>query len=106
MIDLETLELRRLKSDMAMYFKIIRGFSCLTSSDFFVFTPRIYATRGNDFRISKPKICKNIYQNLFSCRGINCWNALANDIVTVSSLNIFKSKLNKIELDRYLYGRV
>ena len=49
---------------------------------------------------------KNIYQNLFSCWGINCWNSLANDIVNVSSLNIFKSKLNKIELDRYLYGRV
>ena len=106
MIDLETLELRRLKSDMAMYFKIIRGFSCLTSFDFFVFTSRIYASRGNDFRISKPKIRKNKYQNLFSCRGINCWNALPNDIADVSSLNIFKSKLNKIELDRYLYGRV
>ena len=56
--------------------------------------------------ISKPKIRKNKYKNLFSCRGINCRNALPNDIVNASSLNIFKSKLNKIELDRYLYGRV
>ena len=105
MIDLETLEIRRIKNDMTMYFKIIRGLNCLTSDDFFVFSPKIYASRGNDFKISKPNIKKNKYQNLFSCRGINCWNALPNDIVNAPTLSIFKNKLNKIELGKYLHGR-
>ena len=85
-----------LPSFVTTYFRNLKGFSCLTSANFFVFTLCIYPTKENNFKISKPKICKNKYRNLFSCRGINCWNACPNDIVNAFSLNIFKSKLNKI----------
>jgi hypothetical protein len=104
-IGLETLELRRIKNDLIMYFKIIKGFVALSPADFFVFAPKNYSTRGNDFKISKPKISQNLYTNLFSCRGINPWNSLPNDAVNAPSIASFKNRINKIDFTNFLHGR-
>ena len=88
-----------------MRFKIIRGFTSLSSDDFFVFSPKVCATRGNDFKISKPIINQNKYRNLFSCRGINCWNSLPNDVVNVPSIASFKHRISKLDFSNYLNGK-
>jgi len=104
-IGLESLELRRLKYDVTMFFKIIRGFVELSPGDFFVFASKSHSTRGNDFKISKPLLSKNLYNNRFSCRGINCWNFLPNDAVNAPSIASFKNKINNIDFSKFLYGR-
>ena len=46
----------------------------LTSADCFVFNPKIYPARGNDFEVYKPKICENIFSRVV-------------DVLTVAALH-------------------
>ena len=41
----------------------------------------------------KPKALTAIRQNSFSCRIVNSWNELPEDVVLADSMNQFKNKL-------------
>ena len=53
-INLETLELRRLKADLTMYYKILHGLTPMSVDDYFVITSHTRSTRASDkFLLSK-----------------------------------------------------
>ena len=101
-LGLETLELRRLRFDLCMYFKIIRGFINVNKDDFFYFPVNPHITRGNDFKLLKP-VCKtNMLSNIFACRCINIWNELPNEVVNAPSVPSFKARLKRLCLNKFL----
>ena len=104
-LDLEPLELRRLKCDLKVYFQIINGSTVLDIAQFFVFRPNQYDTRGHSLKIEKQIIANKLLNNAFASRAIDCWNNLPENIVTASTLIQFKNMLNKIDLKNYLHGR-
>ena len=45
---------------------------------------------------------QNKYRNLFSRRGINCWNSFPNDVVNAPSISSFKHQISKLDFSNYL----
>jgi len=67
----------------------------LTSTTFFVLDDS-GRTRGHSFKLKKRRFNTDLRQHFFSERIVNLWNALDNDLVCSSPLNIFKSGLHKL----------
>ena len=61
----ETLELRRLKTDLLLIYKIIHKLVALNFDDFFAFN-NFTVTRGHDFKLVKPICVNNARQFSFS----------------------------------------
>ena len=92
-LNLTTLYYRRRRSDVIQVFRIISKIDSITFEDFFKFDTGI--TRGNNMKLIKPRASTSMMLNSFSHRIINDWNDLPNDVVLSTSLNMFKSNLNK-----------
>lgn len=92
-LDLPTLFYRRKRSDIIQVFRIITKIDCLDCDTFFRFTDS--TTRGNHFKLVKPRASTAIKLRCFSHRVVNDWNDLPNYVVMSSSINTFKSNLNK-----------
>ena len=101
-LKLEPLELRRLKADLTMYYKILNGLVDLDAAKFFVLDRNVHNTRTNGVKLVKPVSRSSHHSNVFSHRCINCWNALPPDIVSASSLPSFKYRLDKFDFSRFL----
>ena len=62
-LKLETLEMRRIKFDLKLCYKIINGLCDLNFDKLFIFAPSA-ATRGHNFKLIKPH-CKTIGYSIF-----------------------------------------
>ena len=89
-LDLTTHELRRHRGDMIETYKILNGLEGIQPCELFSFNFGS-STRGNSFKLSKPRAKLNLRQNFYSHRIINAWNNLPDDIVSAQSLNAFKN---------------
>ena len=69
----DTLELRRLKTDLIIIYKMVHNLVALSFDDFFAFN-NFTITRGHDFKLTKPVCVNNARQFSFSCRLIDAWN--------------------------------
>ena len=69
---LESLELRRLKADLIVCFKILRGFTNVIPSEFYVWSSS--STRGHNMKLGFQSYCSSKFFSLFvlSNYGINC----------------------------------
>ena len=104
-LNLESLELRRIKCDIKLCYKIVRGLCDLDCNDFFTFAP--YSnTRGHNFKLSGP-VCKNNWLlNFFTNRVISYWNFLPAEVVNAESFGTFNAKLNSVDLSKFcILGR-
>jgi len=54
-----------------------------------------YESRGNPYKIVKPRANKTVCLNSFSHRVINNWNNLASEHVCAESVTICKTRLDK-----------
>ena len=99
-LNIKSLEYRRTFFDAIFIFKILHGLSGLNFSDFFLLKTSSYGLRDNSFKIetllSYPT---SEWQNSFFCRGAKLWNALPEDLRCATSLDIFKQKLHKFDLN-------
>jgi len=98
----DTLELRRLKSDLTMMYKIFHTLVDINASDFFVLSANV-TTRGHSFKLDK-QLCKiNARQHSFACRRIDCWNSLSDIVVSAASLQSFKRLLNSCDFSKFIF---
>jgi len=90
-------EIRRLKADLIMRFKILKGFTNIDPSEFF--TPSTCNTRGHSMKLYYPDSRVLARQNFFSVRVVQVWNNyLPNEIVSANCVSAFKSLLNSIHV--------
>jgi hypothetical protein len=94
--NLETLELRRVKFDLKMYYQIIHNQLTLDRTHFFQLLPVHHNTRSHGLQIQKQIYPNNALFNTFSNRAIDFWNGLPSEVALASNLNIFKQRLNKL----------
>ena len=95
---LTSLETRRSRADMLEVFKILKGFEGVDERVFFNrFTERISVnTRGHCLKLVKERFNKDVMKYSFSNRVINVWNRLPENVVNCTSINSFKTNVDKI----------
>lgn len=93
-LNLPTLDYRRKRSDMIQVFKIIHQADDIKAGVFFNFAVNS-GTRGQCLKFAKPKAHKSIHSNSFGHCTISTWNDLPQNVVTCSTVNSFKSQLDK-----------
>ena len=100
LLNIQSLQLRRLYTDIIWCYKIIFGLTALKFDEFFEWV-YIKCTRGHPFKLYKKRnVCK-VRAVYFSERVVNIWNTLDNN-VDFSSLPAFKRSLRKVDFTKFL----
>ena len=103
LIELETLELRRLKCDLILYYKILTGISPLSCEHYFNYVNHGRSTRLQDKYVLQKPFCRNkLIENDFFVRRIDCWNSLPDNVKHCDSLYKFKRFLSTVDLSSFL----
>ena len=98
-LDLPSLEYRRKRGDMFMYYKIMTGKVEINRDK--LFTLNQHSTRGHRFKIQKTqRATKLVRCQSFAIRSANDWNSLPAEVVEAKSANEFKNLLDKHWRDR------
>jgi len=85
-LDLEPLELRRLKSDLVLYYKCLHD---LHSSEYTVSNVSSQTRTGGN-RLLRPLCSTKLYENNFFNRCVSCWNCLPHTLVNANSYFVFQ----------------
>ncbi len=93
-LDIETLEYRRLKSDLVFYYKILNGVTLWPSDMYFTIQSHqreIRHTINRSTLYLEQPLCKTaLFANDFFQRCISIWNDLPNNVVEATSVKCFK----------------
>jgi hypothetical protein len=89
---LSTFEDRRLRGNLIVTFRAIRGFFNFDLSPIFTLN-RDERLRGHNWRLKKEFKTK-IRENSLPNRVFNHWNGLSTEIVNSTTVNFFKNKLD------------
>ena len=100
LLEIESLEVRRIKFDLIMCYKIVKELVDLNPNDFSLFAPNS-STRGHNFKMVKRLFRINSLFNCFANQVVNCWNSLFSDIVNAASITAFKMKLCSVDLSSF-----
>jgi hypothetical protein len=101
LLDLETLEMRRLKADLILTYKILFGLVDLNPNDFFSSPNTEKHTRGHAYRFSTSDANSDVQLKFLSNRILNVWNNLPAFTTDFSSLNKFKSSISNEYLVKF-----
>jgi hypothetical protein len=98
--NLEPLELRRLRADLLLTYRIVRG---LTTVDFPFFDRALYSgTRGHSYKLQVQLATLDCRKYFFSHRVVPVWNSLPEGVVSAASVYTFKRLLKAVPLSRFL----
>jgi len=100
-LSLQSLEEKRLRVDLNLTFRIMKGLVDIDFADFFEFSD-VVRTRGNSLKLKIPRCYHDPAFHFFTNRIPPVWNALPDAVVTAPSLGVFKSRLSDIDLTRHL----
>jgi len=95
-LKLQSLELRRLLTDLMWCYEIIFGLVDVDVNQFFTLSS-VPQTRGHRYKVFKPH-STGIRCTFFCERVVNVWNNLPN----FSSINTFKRSINSVDFSRFL----
>lgn len=103
-INLEPLELRRLKIDLTNYYKfLVLPSNPELKNRFTVYNPPSSSRSAMPY-LQKPVKRSTTLDSNFFVRSVNVWNTLPADLKTSSSLNSFKHGLAKHDFTNFLIG--
>ena len=107
MLDLELLEIRRIKFDMYYCFKIINNLTPLDPAIYFQHDNRYLNTRNYDLNLLHvSKSVNRRTDNFFFNRCTFLWNSLTVECRTAESLYRFKQLLNMHDFKSFLKGHI
>ena len=92
-LNLTTLETRRVRGDLIEVFKIIKGYEDVSFDKFFQLSST--CTRGHSLKLFKQGTHLDCRKYVFSQRIVNIWNSLSEDVIACDSINVFKSRIDK-----------
>ena len=93
-------QVRRLKCDLTMCYKIIHSNAVIHNQDFVIYSDYL-STRGHKYKLFKRYSSVNAYKNSFINRICDIWNLLPDTAVEASDVNTFKSRLDSIDLRKH-----
>ena len=100
-LNIQTLEHRRLVTDLVMCYNIVHGLNAISFNDLFNKSTNP-SSRGHTLRLVPPLVKNNTEKSLFSTRVVSPWNSLPNAVVTAVNAKVFKSMLLRIDLSAFL----
>ena len=101
-LEMESLELRRLHSDLIFTYKILFGLTNTNPTDFFTFPNSAHNTRGHAHRLVLNNSRINVRQHFFADRVIKPWNSLKVGPSSFNSILSFKSCLKNNDFSKFL----
>ena len=99
-LKIDCLEIRRLKTDLKLYYKIINNLVNINKSELFNFSVK-RTTRGHNLKMYMPRCSTNFDLNKFCCRAIAAWNHLDPAVVYSVSVASFKRGIDSANLNKY-----
>ena len=104
-LKLPPLELRRLRADLLLCFKILNGYVSgdLTSYGL-VFSKT--STRGHNQKLFIDHTKVEARRHYFGNRIVKPWNSLSLEVVNATSVKIFKKSIANCDLSKYLNWQV
>jgi len=102
-LGLQSLELRRLHSDLILCYKIVFGLVLINSKDFFEVST-VTSTRGHGYKLYKSRCTHDIRKTFFAERIINVWNSLPLS-VSFSSLRSFTTSIKDVNFCQFLISQ-
>ena len=103
-LGIDRLELRRLRADLILCYKILHGLVLLSSDDFFTIVCN-RATRGHSYKLFLPESRVDCRKRFFAVRIVRVWNSLPDDVVSADSLPLFVGRLRSVDLGGFIVGR-
>jgi len=92
---------RKKKQDLIEAFKVCKGFSRIRPEELFHFDDRGKGTRaGHSLKLLKVRCTRDSRRHFVSNRVIKRWNQLGQEAVDATSINAFKSKLDRLRYTR------
>ena len=92
-LKLPTLAFRRLRGDAIEVFKILNKHYDIEARHFFELSES--HTRGHSLKINRPAVTRRTRLHSFSYRVIKTWNELPESVVSSTTVNMFKNRLDK-----------
>ena len=104
-LNLYSLEQRRLRGQLIETFKILSGKYEFNHEKLFKFSDTSN-TRGHTMKLYKPTLKKGLMlrKNFFNIAIINTWNDLPQGVVTASTVDTFKNRLDRHWKTTFRYG--
>lgn len=97
-LNILSLQDRRIRNDLLLMFKILRGLSDISFSSYFKIQTLPYSLRGGEIKITPlASHCSPAWINSFFNRAPKYFNKLPQEISSAKSLQIFKHKLQKLD---------
>ena len=89
LLNLDSLEMRRLRADLVLCFKMLKGFVDVDASEFFERVAPDSVTRGHRYKLVHPSVRINVTKNFFAVRIIPVRNSLSSNVVEAESISCF-----------------
>ena len=101
-LNLESLEVRRLKSDMIYYYKIFNDLTPHNADHLFLkyFPPK--SSRSSSSYLIQPRKVSEKCLSFLTYRNVAVWNALPGDLKPTDSVTTFKRGLQKLNFITYM----
>ena len=93
-LKIPSLYYRRRRGDMITVYQMLQG-GMEVNHDMFLTRNNAERTRGHQWKLEKPSARSLTRRNTFSTRIINDWNSLPASMVSASSVNQFKARLDQ-----------
>ena len=104
-LNLDTLEYRRLSCDLTLYYKIFNNLTPWSPSEYFNVSIPPYNLHSvhHDFNIRKPVCRTNSFENDFFNRCVSVWYNFPSSLVNSKSVASFKHNIRSTDLLIYLH---
>ena len=94
-LDLTNLQRRRTRGDLIETYKLLSGKEGISSTQFFQLSVNEHGLRAHNNKVCKRRSRLDVRRFFFSNRVANDWNGLHQNVVDSTSINSFKSSLDK-----------
>ena len=103
-LNIESLEMRRLRQDLVYTYKILFGLTDQSSTDFFTLTNSVHSafTRGHRYKLFPTYNRVDLHKYFFSNRVIKSWNSLPAKEEHFRSLSVFKRFIRAADLTAFV----